>query len=237
MVVLLKKIVLMLTILPLASPLILEISEKTVGEEVELECLSWRISVEANNNLSHWKQIPKECGEYVKRYMRIRGYESDVEKVCWEAKMYARTLNFTKPKHKYAWIFDIDETLISNIPYYHHHAILPFSGLRTKRKGRLSWLSALKKGRFSCCETNGPARAAAVVRAAERGPTGMPLLFGPLNDGRRGAVAVRACSLVGLGLLDCCTIRREDGVGIVGAVLKMKMGRVLDKNGLVDVKR
>ncbi|CAA0821055.1 HAD superfamily- subfamily IIIB acid phosphatase [Striga hermonthica] len=123
-VVLLKKLVLLLAVLPLASPLILEISEKTVAEEVESECTSWRVSVEANNNLSPWKQIPKEIGEYVKRYMRLRGYANDVERVCREAKMYARSVNFSvevKLKPKYAWIFDIDETLLSNIPYYHHH--------------------------------------------------------------------------------------------------------------------
>ncbi|KAL2541917.1 HAD superfamily [Abeliophyllum distichum] len=65
-------------------------------EDVQLHCTSWRFAVEANN-LSPWKRIPEDCTDYVKDYMTGRETGKDV------------------------WIFDVDETLLSNLPYYAAH--------------------------------------------------------------------------------------------------------------------
>ncbi|KAE8720190.1 Acid phosphatase 1 [Hibiscus syriacus] len=89
------------------------------NEELELECTSWRFSVETNN-LSPWKTIPKECGSYVKDYMMGRGYIVDLERVSSEAEIYAMSLKLSRDG-KDVWIFYVDDTLLSNLPYYVEH--------------------------------------------------------------------------------------------------------------------
>ncbi|EPS70753.1 hypothetical protein M569_04009, partial [Genlisea aurea] len=82
-------------------------------------CRSWRVAGEANN-LASWKTIPEACGEYVKDYMSGEGYELDLETVSREAEWFARSLDLGGDR-KLAWIFDVDETLLSNLPYYQQH--------------------------------------------------------------------------------------------------------------------
>ncbi|KAK4489397.1 hypothetical protein RD792_005206 [Penstemon davidsonii] len=134
----LKIVILLLSVLPFAfpqesfdsdiypTPLILEYPKINVArfkdfskEEVQLQCTSWRVAVEANN-LSPWERIPEECIDYVKDYMTGGGYEIDLERVSIEAGLYARSLNLSGDG-KDVWIFDIDETLLSNLPYYAEH--------------------------------------------------------------------------------------------------------------------
>ncbi|KAI3471030.1 hypothetical protein Pfo_027693 [Paulownia fortunei] len=131
----LKKILIFLSILPLAfpqeifdpdhfpRPLIIEINEAQLKEwpvkEVQLQCTSWRVAVEANN-LSPWKTIPEECADYVREYMTHKGYELDLQRVSNEAVLYATSVNFSGDG-KIAWVFDVDETLLSNLPYYAQH--------------------------------------------------------------------------------------------------------------------
>ncbi|OMO94849.1 hypothetical protein CCACVL1_05766 [Corchorus capsularis] len=107
------------------QPLIIQYPEdiesqfKEFDEEVKLQCTSWRFSVETNN-LSPWKTIPVECGAYVKDYMMGRGYKLDLERVSNEAGVYAKSVELNGDG-KDVWVFDIDETLLSNLPYYAEH--------------------------------------------------------------------------------------------------------------------
>lgn len=109
----------------LPRPLILETHVKespllsSDDYDVTLHCTSWRFAVESNN-LSPWKTIPQECKDYVKDYMNNRGYKSDLERVAKEAFFYASTVEL-KSDGMDAWVFDVDETLLSNLPYYAHH--------------------------------------------------------------------------------------------------------------------
>ncbi|OMO52194.1 Acid phosphatase (Class B) [Corchorus olitorius] len=109
----------------LPRPLIIQYPEdiesqfKEFHEEVKLQCTSWRFSVETNN-LSPWKTIPVECGAYVKDYMMGRGYKVDLERVSNEAGVYAKSVELNGDG-KDVWVFDIDETLLSNLPYYAEH--------------------------------------------------------------------------------------------------------------------
>ncbi|KAK8658885.1 hypothetical protein V6N13_029104 [Hibiscus sabdariffa] len=109
----------------LPRPLIMQYPEHTEtrfeksNEELELECTSWRFAVETNN-LSPWKTIPEECGSYVKDYMMGRGYKADLERVSSEAGIYAMSLQLSGDG-KDVWVFDVDETLLSNLPYYADH--------------------------------------------------------------------------------------------------------------------
>lgn len=72
------------------------------------------------NNVGPWKTIPQECAEYVKEYMTGRGYVVDLETVSREAGEYAKSVQLAGDGMD-AWIFDIDETLLSNLPYYAAH--------------------------------------------------------------------------------------------------------------------
>ncbi|OWM79434.1 acid phosphatase 1 [Punica granatum] len=105
----------------LPRPLIIEYPQpsKAVDEELRLRCTSWRFAAETNN-LSPWKTIPQECAEYVKVYMTGEGYSLDLQRVSEEAGFYAKSVELSGDG-KDAWIFDIDETLLSNLPYYANH--------------------------------------------------------------------------------------------------------------------
>ncbi|KAL3645168.1 hypothetical protein CASFOL_010348 [Castilleja foliolosa] len=94
--------------------------EKLDLDDVNLECTSWRVAVEANN-LNPWTIVPDECGDYVQEYMTGKGYGIDLQRVCNEAAIYARSVTLSGDG-KDAWVFDVDETLISNLPYYDHHS-------------------------------------------------------------------------------------------------------------------
>lgn len=109
----------------LPRPLIIELPENLETrcdssiEDTRLRCTGWRVAVEANN-LSPWKTIPEECIDYVKDYMLGRSYEIDLQTVSNEAARFARSVDL-KGDGMDVWIFDIDETLLSNLPYYAEH--------------------------------------------------------------------------------------------------------------------
>ncbi|KAL8230326.1 hypothetical protein R6Q57_000104 [Mikania cordata] len=81
-----------------------------------LNCLSWRLAVETNN-LKDWTQVPKSCVDYVGHYMLGKQYRYDCEYIFAEAYEYAKGLNLTGDG-KDVWVLDIDETTLSNVPYY-----------------------------------------------------------------------------------------------------------------------
>lgn len=83
----------------------------------EVACASWRLGVEANNVVK-WQTVPAACGEYIADYVLGDQYRSDSKTVNQQAYFYAKTLNITA---KTAWVFDIDETTLSNLPYYADH--------------------------------------------------------------------------------------------------------------------
>ena len=81
---------------------------------------SWRLSVESGN-LKGWDVVPSNCVGYVKKYMMPTGLYWEESKVAALIIIeYAKTLKLAGDG-KDAWVFDIDETLLSNIPYYHQH--------------------------------------------------------------------------------------------------------------------
>lgn len=105
-------------------PLIIEYSPlrsetSILGEEIQLRCTSWRFASEANN-LNPWKTIPEECAHYVRDYITGKGYSIDLERVNMEAGNFAESVELNSDG-KDVWIFDVDETLLSNLPYYAEH--------------------------------------------------------------------------------------------------------------------
>ncbi|CAA7038957.1 unnamed protein product [Microthlaspi erraticum] len=105
----------------LPRPLIFESHQlKSVdNDNVNVHCTSWRFAAETNN-LAPWKTIPTECADYVKNYLTGKGYVVDLERVSEESMVYASSFGFAGDG-KDIWIFDIDETLLSNLPYYLEH--------------------------------------------------------------------------------------------------------------------
>ena len=83
----------------------------------DLYCESWKFSVE-NNDAGIWKTIPPRCVEFVENYMNGPRYAADSDVVTDESIEYARSLPISRAEGKDVWIFDIDETLLSNLPYY-----------------------------------------------------------------------------------------------------------------------
>jgi hypothetical protein len=64
--------------------------------------------------------VPTKCERYVGNYMLGGHYRRDSRIVIDEAIAYAESLKLAG-NGKEAWVFDIDETSLSNLPYYATH--------------------------------------------------------------------------------------------------------------------
>ena len=93
-----------------------------VGSSSSLKnyCESWRINVEVNN-IRGFDVVPQECVEYIKKYMTSSQYKADSERAIEEVKLYLSSCCTVKGDGKDAWIFDVDDTLLSTVPYYKKH--------------------------------------------------------------------------------------------------------------------
>ncbi|CAL4930831.1 unnamed protein product [Urochloa decumbens] len=84
-------------------------------------CLSWRVMVEANNARG-WRTVPAPCVGYVKGYMTRGQYLRDLAGVMEQASGYADQIAGAgagaDDDGLDAWVFDIDDTCLSNLPYY-----------------------------------------------------------------------------------------------------------------------
>ncbi|XP_062076175.1 acid phosphatase 1 [Humulus lupulus] len=79
-------------------------------------CLSWRLAVEANN-MRAWRTVPVQCLRYVETYMIGGQYEKDVAFIVDQILGYARGITLSADGMD-AWVFDVDDTCISNVFYY-----------------------------------------------------------------------------------------------------------------------
>lgn len=94
-------------------------SQRKVSRDDNQYCQSWRFTVETNN-AGPWIRIPSRCSSFVKNYITGDPYTSDLEAVADASLAFAKTVKLSGDG-KDAWVFDIDETLLSNIPYYADH--------------------------------------------------------------------------------------------------------------------
>lgn len=85
----------------------------------DVSCASWRLGVESHNVIN-WKTVPLECEGYIGNYILGDQYRSDSKTVCREGYLYTKSLNLVADG-KAIWVFDIDETTLSNLPYYAEH--------------------------------------------------------------------------------------------------------------------
>ncbi|EXB74596.1 Acid phosphatase 1 [Morus notabilis] len=79
-------------------------------------CSSWQYGVETNNIIG-WKTVPEKCELYVARYMLGERYGEDSKVVTKEAYLYAQSHTLSDDG-KDVWLFDVDDTAVSNLPYY-----------------------------------------------------------------------------------------------------------------------
>ncbi|CAN8275921.1 unnamed protein product [Cochlearia groenlandica] len=80
-------------------------------------CRSWHLGVETSN-IINFDTVPENCENYVKDYLTIsQQYRDDSKTVCKEAYFYAKDLAL-KNDTVNVWIFDLDDTLLSSVPFY-----------------------------------------------------------------------------------------------------------------------
>ncbi|KAM2419943.1 hypothetical protein EV1_026185 [Malus domestica] len=84
-----------------------------------LYCDSWRFSIETND-AGTWSNIPSRCIRFVQDYMTGDRYRSDLASVANYSLSFAKGVTIGGDG-KDAWVFDIDETLLSNLAYYQAH--------------------------------------------------------------------------------------------------------------------
>lgn len=72
------------------------------------------------NDAGYWSTIPARCEGFVEDYMTGEQYLSDSEFVAEDSFAFAKTVEIAGDGRD-AWVFDIDETLLSNLPYYAEH--------------------------------------------------------------------------------------------------------------------
>lgn len=80
-------------------------------------CESWRMNVELHN-IKDFEVVPEECVQYIGKYMTSTQYKVDSERTIDECRVYLSTSCDLKKDGADAWIFDIDDTLLSTVPYY-----------------------------------------------------------------------------------------------------------------------
>lgn len=82
-------------------------------------CESWKFTVE-NGDAGVWSTVPTRCVKFVKKYVTGKRYLSDSEFAAADSLTFAKDVAIAADG-KDCWIFDIDETLLSNLPYYAAH--------------------------------------------------------------------------------------------------------------------
>lgn len=116
------------------------LSKSKVGRHSLSRCLAWRLSVETGS-LRNWTVVPPKCVSYVEKYMMTSGQYWEDSKVTGLTILdYVKTLKLSGDG-KDAWVFDIDETLLSNIPYYQQHE---FGGEAFNTKTFEAWVLEMK---------------------------------------------------------------------------------------------
>ncbi|CAK9165681.1 unnamed protein product [Ilex paraguariensis] len=90
------------------------------GASLKNYCESWRINVELNN-IKEFDVVPQECIEYIGKYMTSTQYKADIERAIEESSLYLSSCCSLNGNGKDSWIFDVDDTLLSTVPYFKRH--------------------------------------------------------------------------------------------------------------------
>ncbi|CAM8889023.1 unnamed protein product [Rhodiola kirilowii] len=91
-------------------------SKTSNANEGAANFLSWRLAVEANN-VRAWRTVPTQYQRHVESYMVGGQYDRDIELIMGQVSSFADEIVLSDDGLD-AWIFDIDDTCISNLPFY-----------------------------------------------------------------------------------------------------------------------
>ncbi|KAF5736719.1 hypothetical protein HS088_TW14G00869 [Tripterygium wilfordii] len=100
-------------------------------------CESWKMNVELHN-IREFEVVPDECVGYIGKYMTSIQYQVDSERAVHESIVYLSTSCSLKNDGRDAWIFDIDDTLLSTVPYYKKHR---YGGEKLNLTSLEEWMS------------------------------------------------------------------------------------------------
>ncbi|XP_023532753.1 acid phosphatase 1-like [Cucurbita pepo subsp. pepo] len=115
-------------------------SHLDLGDSLKIYCESWRVNVELNN-VKGFEVVPQECISHIKKYMTSSQYTADSERAIEEVKLYLTTCCSLQGDGTDAWIFDVDDTLLSNIPFYKKHG---FGGEKLNETDVEEWMKSSK---------------------------------------------------------------------------------------------
>ncbi|KAL0913640.1 hypothetical protein M5K25_017118 [Dendrobium thyrsiflorum] len=109
-------------------------------------CESWRFNVELHN-IRDFNSIPDECASSVGKYMSSSLYKSDVRRVAHEASRFLTNSFRLAGDSRDAWVFDVDDTLISTVPFYKKHHFGAIVDCRSDPPDRASLEKWMEKGK------------------------------------------------------------------------------------------
>lgn len=106
-----------------ASPSVIRLygdrNRKFLRDSDTLDCESWKFAIETND-AGEWYSIPSGCLDFVKDYITGDRYLSDSTAVAQYSLEFAKTVEIAADGMD-SWVFDVDETLLSNLAYYEAH--------------------------------------------------------------------------------------------------------------------
>ncbi|KAH9301255.1 hypothetical protein KI387_012838, partial [Taxus chinensis] len=115
--------------------------EKGDIKNVSSWCETWRLNVELNN-VREWRSVPRQCVPSVARYIKGGQYQKDLNFAVSQARSYLHSHEIKiVGDGKDAWIFDIDETTLSNLGYYEQ---IDFGGASYNRTKYFAWVMQKK---------------------------------------------------------------------------------------------
>ncbi|PKA59422.1 Acid phosphatase 1 [Apostasia shenzhenica] len=116
--------------------------EKAMMKEITLKnyCESWRLNVELHN-VRGFGAVPAECTSFVAKYMSSSQYKSDVQRATDEAALFLTSSFSLAGDGRDIWVFDVDDTLLSTLPFYKSHQ---FGGSAANRTLLEEWMAKEK---------------------------------------------------------------------------------------------
>ncbi|XAR61058.1 Acid phosphatase [Bertholletia excelsa] len=110
------------------------------GISLKNYCESWRMNVELHN-IRGFEVVPQECVEFIGKYMTSTQYRVDSERALEESALYLSSCCTYEGDGRDAWIFDIDDTLLSTVAYFKKHN---FGGEKLNLTSLEGWMRKTK---------------------------------------------------------------------------------------------
>ncbi|XP_020276415.1 acid phosphatase 1-like isoform X1 [Asparagus officinalis] len=116
-----------------------------LGMSLKNYCESWKLNVELHN-VRDFDEVPAECVDIISKYLSSSQFKADVQRVADESTLFLTEAFALGGDGKDAWIFDVDDTLLSNVPYYKkiNFGFDPCSSLEANRTSLEKWMDERK---------------------------------------------------------------------------------------------